>query len=70
VKVVLPTPFMTEVISSSTAAVTSPNRVIPYVSVATSVRKAAAGLMDEIQWSGGDNSSGSSSGSGGVEVLT
>ena len=35
---------MTEVISSSTATVTSPNRVIPYVSVATSVRKAAAGL--------------------------
>ena len=30
-KVVLPTPFMTEVISSSTAAVTSPNRVIPYI---------------------------------------
>ena len=33
--------------------------------VATSVRKAAAGLMDEIQRSGGDNSSGSSSGGGG-----
>jgi hypothetical protein len=33
--------------------------------VSTSVRKAAAGLMDEIQRGGGDNSSGSSSGSGG-----
>jgi len=37
VKAVLPTPFMTEVISSSTAAVTSPNRVIPYVYTHTEV---------------------------------